>query len=99
MPVLIFFGDISYGLYLIHMLVFYAFNTVQDWLFPWAPQPKGHFEVLLVRFVVSFSIATLLAVISRRYFEEPFLKIKERLKSRRTESRDKQGLGQAPILS
>jgi peptidoglycan/LPS O-acetylase OafA/YrhL len=99
MPVLIFFGDISYGLYLIHMLVFYAFNAVQDWLFPWAPQPKGHFEVLLVRFVVSFSIATLLAVISRRYFEEPFLKIKERLKSRRTESRDKQGLGQAPILS
>lgn len=54
MPVLTFFGDISYGLCLIHMLVFYAFNAVQDWLFPWAPHLKGHFEVFLVRFLVSF---------------------------------------------
>jgi peptidoglycan/LPS O-acetylase OafA/YrhL len=96
MPVLTFFGDISYGLYLIHMLVFGAFNAVQDWLFPWAPHLKGHFEVFLVRFLVSFPIATLLAAISRRYFEEPFLKIKERLKSRRAGSRDQQGLGRQP---
>jgi len=99
MPVLTFFGDISYGLYLIHMLVFGAFNAVQDWLFPWAPHPKGHFAVLLVRFLVSFPIATLLAALSRRYFEEPFLKIKERLTSRRAGSRGSKRFGQATILS
>lgn len=74
-----FFGDISYGLYLIHMLIFNIFDGLQREFFPSVPPMKGHFGVMLVRFLVGGSISLVLAVLSRAYFEEPFLRLKDRL--------------------
>jgi peptidoglycan/LPS O-acetylase OafA/YrhL len=79
--ILRFFGEISYGLYLIHMLVFNIFDSLQRQFFPEMPTFKGHFGIMLVRFAVSAPIAVGVAALSRRYFEEPFLRLKDRLRS------------------
>jgi peptidoglycan/LPS O-acetylase OafA/YrhL len=74
-----FFGEISYGLYLVHLLIFDAY----DWFirrFAWRPAlSSGPFFARTVRFLCVAVVATLLATISRRYFEERFLRLKNRL--------------------
>ena len=79
--VLKFFGEISYGLYLLHMLVFNIFDNFQHEVFPLVPSFKGHFGVTVVRFLICASAAIGLAFLSRRYFEEPFLRLKDRAPS------------------
>jgi peptidoglycan/LPS O-acetylase OafA/YrhL len=79
--ILRFFGEISYGLYLLHMLVFNVFDNLQHRFFARVPSFKGHFNVMSVRFLICASIAIGLAVLSRRYFEEPFLRLKDRVSS------------------
>lgn len=73
-----FFGYISYGLYLIHLLVFRMYDKV---LRNYAPQllpADGHFALVVLRFLVAGSFAVGLAYLSRRYFEEAFLRLKDR---------------------
>ena len=77
--VLRFFGEISYGLYLIHMLVFNVFDNLQLRFLPALPPFKGHFNLILIRFVICGSLAIALAALSRWYFEEPFLRLKDRV--------------------
>jgi len=77
-PTLRFFGEISYGLYLIHMLIFNIFDNLQRQFLPRLPLFKGHFDVMVVRFLICGSLAIGLAFLSRRYFEEPFLRLKDR---------------------
>jgi peptidoglycan/LPS O-acetylase OafA/YrhL len=70
-----FLGYISYGLYLTHVLVFQAFDLL------WA---RLHFSTidsnillaLTIRFVAGGGAAILLAWLSRKYFEEFFLRMK-----------------------
>jgi peptidoglycan/LPS O-acetylase OafA/YrhL len=76
-----FFGDISYGLYLLHMLVFNIFDNLQFRFFPLVPSFRGHFDVMLARFSICVAVAIGLAFLSRRYFEEPFLRLKDRAAS------------------
>ncbi len=73
----VFFGDISYGLYLVHQLVFrlydkYAAHTALGGF-------NSNFGLLLVRFLVTSVIATGIAWLSRRYFEDLFLAQKNKL--------------------
>jgi peptidoglycan/LPS O-acetylase OafA/YrhL len=80
-PLLQFFGRISYGLYLIHCLVF---DVIRHFFTPAATRRlglllEGDFSFKLVRFAIGGLAATLLAYLSRRYFEEPFLRLKDRL--------------------
>lgn len=72
-----FFGEISYGLYLSHMLIFNIFDNLQHRFFPQVPVFKAHFGIMLVRFLICGSLAIGLAFLSRRYFEEPFLRLKD----------------------
>jgi len=69
---LVFFADISYGLYLIHMLC----GTLYDRLF--GHGYLIHADALLIRFLVVNSIAVLLATLSRRYFEGPIMRLREK---------------------
>jgi peptidoglycan/LPS O-acetylase OafA/YrhL len=80
-PVLAFFGNVSYGLYLIHMMIFNCFDALQHRFFPDVPSFKGHFAVMLVRFLVAGSLSVVVAALSRRYFEQPFLNLKNGLTS------------------
>jgi peptidoglycan/LPS O-acetylase OafA/YrhL len=77
-PVLQFFGYISYGLYLIHMLAFDVVDHVFRVVWPGLPSPQTHFSILLLRFTIAGGIAVALATFSRKYFEEPFLRMKDR---------------------
>lgn len=77
--ILRFFGEISYGLYLIHMLVFNIYDNLQQRLFPNLPLFKGHFDLMVIRFLICGSVAIGLATLSRKYFEEPFLRLKDRV--------------------
>lgn len=75
---LIFLGDISYGLYLYHLMVFLGY----DWL-----ASKTGFAIRMgigiwgetwIRMIAVGSVSILIAYLSRRYFEEPFLRLKDR---------------------
>jgi peptidoglycan/LPS O-acetylase OafA/YrhL len=73
-----FFGEISYGLYLYHLLVFRGF----EWLLNNGVIRRLQIDLLLglsIRFVICGGIAVGIAWLSRRYFEEPFLRLKSRL--------------------
>ena len=74
-----FFGEISYGLYLVHLLIFDAY----DWFIrqvSWQPDTaNGPFLARTLRFLCVAVVATLVATLSRRYFEERFLRLKNRL--------------------
>ncbi len=73
----VFFGDISYGLYLVHQLVFRLYDKYT------AHTALGgfnqNFGLLLLRFLLTGLVATAIAWLSRRYFEDRFLAQKNRL--------------------
>jgi len=75
--ILSFYGFISYGLYLIHALIFHLYNDVSV---KFAPSLyAGHaFGKCLLRLVVTLIIATAVASISRATFEEFFLRMKDK---------------------
>ena len=75
--ILVFFGEISYGLYLIHVLC----GTLYDRAFGYSY--RTHAGVLLIRFVAVNSIAVLLATLSRRYFENPIMRLRDRIPAAR----------------
>lgn len=74
-PWLRFFGEISYGLYLVHMLVFDAETYVLKRYFSeWSVE--GHFARMVLLFCIAAGLATGITHLSRRYFEEFFLRLK-----------------------
>src|SRR6267378_2542732 len=77
--VLAFFGYISYGLYLIHPMVFRIYDKVTGRFWPWLQPSVGHFGLIVLRFAVVSATAIGLSYISREYYEEWFLRRKERI--------------------
>ena len=75
---LTFFGDISYGLYLIHWLIFISYDAIVARYLGSTYNFTDNFRLLAIRFCISFGAATFLAWFSRRYCEEPFLRMKSR---------------------
>lgn len=76
-----FVGEISYGVYLIHMLLFEVFDTMARRHFPsLAPGHLG-FAVSCLRFFIVACATIACAWVSRWYFEEPFLRLKDRFAS------------------
>lgn len=79
-----FFGRISYGLYLYHLLVFGAYDSaLKRWWPQVAAQTRTDFTLLLARLIIAGGAAVLLAVVSRQYLEEFFLKLRDSNKIRR----------------
>jgi peptidoglycan/LPS O-acetylase OafA/YrhL len=73
-----FFGGISYGLYLVEML---AFDVVDRVLGRWGllvSRTSGSFTLVLARFAAGAALAVAVAYLSRWYYEEPFLQLKNR---------------------
>jgi peptidoglycan/LPS O-acetylase OafA/YrhL len=77
-PVLQFLGRISYGVYLTHMLIFEVVAHFLGRLWPGLPLPETHFAVMVLHFAISGSLTLGLMSLSRRYFEGPFLALKDR---------------------
>ena len=79
-PVFQFLGEISYGVYLIHMLVFEVAVHFIKHAWPGLPPAASHFSVMMLQFCLNSGMTIGLAVLSRRYFEQPFLNLKDRQK-------------------
>ena len=73
----VFFGDISYGLYLVHQLIFRLYDTLVHGTF--LGGYNQHFGLLWTRCLITSAVATGIAWVSRRYFEDRFLAQKNRL--------------------
>jgi peptidoglycan/LPS O-acetylase OafA/YrhL len=85
-PVLQFFGQISYGVYLIHMLIFDLEDHFLAKVFPSLSAGGGRFAVMALRFSIAGGFTVAIAYLSRWYFEEPFLRMKGRFDGHRTGS-------------
>ena len=75
---LAFVGEISYGLYLIHLLCFDLYDRWVGSLWPGLLRAEGRMGLMALRLLMSAGLAIALAWLSRRYFEEPFLRLKDR---------------------
>ncbi len=78
-PTLQFFGYISYGLYLIHPLLFRLYDQYLHALSPSLSPSRSYdrFELVVLRFAVVSVIAIVVSYLSRKYYEEWFLRLKE----------------------
>lgn len=73
-----FLGYISYGLYLLHVVFFWMYDYLYfRWLSPTSPVVT--LPSLLTRFGVVAVLGCGLCYLSRRYFEDRFLQLKEKL--------------------
>ena len=77
LKILLFFGFISYGFYLIHALIFSLYNNVSVKFWPFFAVGDS-FGKCLLRLLVALIIATAVAYISRITYEEFFLRIKDK---------------------
>ncbi|MDC0117761.1 acyltransferase [Flavobacteriaceae bacterium] len=72
-PVLIYLGKISYGIYVYHVVVLMLIRHIWDFRF------SSLLGILL--FIVYFTLTILLAHISYKYYEKPFLMLKDKFKN------------------
>ncbi len=80
-PMLKFFGKISYCIYLIHLLTFEVVYRFIDRHFSSLTPARGHLGSMVVRFCAGLAVTVVLACISRRYLEDPFLRLKGRIEN------------------
>lgn len=75
--VLRFFGEISYGLYLIHMLVFDVEEYVLNRFFPGQLRADEGIGAMAWQFCLVAGVSVGICYLSRRYFEDYFLRMKK----------------------
>ncbi len=78
-PALQFFGYISYGLYLFHIMMFRIYDKGTRAYWPQLQPSAGHFCLVVVRFVLAGGAAVGLSYLSRKYYEDRFLRLKNRI--------------------
>jgi peptidoglycan/LPS O-acetylase OafA/YrhL len=76
-----FFGYISYGLYLIQLLIFNLYDRAAAAYWPWLQPSVGHFRLILLRFVMVSTVAIAFSYLSRKYYGDWFLRLKDRASS------------------
>jgi len=74
-----FFGYLSYGLYLDHLLAFRIYDRICRHYLPQLTASAGHFDLVLLRFALAGGGAIGAAYLSRKFFEERFLRLKNAL--------------------
>ncbi len=74
---LVFLGYISYGLYLVHPLLFEFYDRLTRGHA--LGQARTRFVMVVVRFAVVAPVSVLVATVSRRYYEQLFLRRKKQL--------------------
>jgi peptidoglycan/LPS O-acetylase OafA/YrhL len=75
---IVFFGKISYGLYLYHLMFFIGYDWASREINFNSRFNLNLWEQAWSRMVIAGAAAVGIAYLSRRYFEEPFLRLKDR---------------------
>jgi len=73
-----FLGKISYGVYLTHMLIFEFVAQLSARIWPAMRGEMSRFGYVLLQFCISATLTLAVTYLSRLYFEEPFLRLKDR---------------------
>lgn len=76
-----FLGEISYGVYLIHTLIFWIVGRCLNIFLPHAHPAVDSFPMMCELFLIALTATIFIGYISRWYFEERFLRLKERFAS------------------
>jgi peptidoglycan/LPS O-acetylase OafA/YrhL len=95
---LTFFGQISYGLYLCHLMVFSGYAWVARQTNFQSRLHLSLWEQTWARMLLAGTAAIAIAYLSRRYFEEPFLRLKNWLPERPNVARTKKDLEEATAV-
>ncbi len=69
--ILLYFGKISYSLYLVHFSVLYLLARLMFWLLPSFPYSHSYLPIHLVLFALSLAVATVISLIVHRFIETP----------------------------
>ena len=85
-----FLGYISYGLYLVHPLLFDLYDRVAAGSA--LGESRSRFSILVVRFAIVSVVSVLVATLSRRYYEQLFLRRKKGLAPYRGDTRETESL-------
>jgi peptidoglycan/LPS O-acetylase OafA/YrhL len=72
-----FLGYLSYGLYLDHLLAFRIYDWIYTRYFPPLHVPVTDFARVVLRFALAGGGAIAVAYLSRKYFEDRFLRLKD----------------------
>ena len=84
--IFIFFGKISYSLYLIHFTVLYVVGRITFQYLPNLPYSEQYLAIHLSLFFLSLTIATLVSVLVHRYVELPSLTFANSVSDRMSKS-------------
>lgn len=77
-----FFGYISYGLYLFHLMIFHLYDLWIASLWPSLVPRDYRFDLVALRFVIAGAVAVGFSVLSRQYFEARLLALKGPIEAR-----------------
>jgi peptidoglycan/LPS O-acetylase OafA/YrhL len=88
---MIFLGQISYGLYLYHLMVFAGYEWVARQTNFKSRLNLSLWEQAWAKMLIAGTAAIVASYLSRRYFEEPFLRLKDRLPGRPGETKTERG--------
>ncbi len=77
-----FFGYISYGLYLFHLMIFHLYDLWSKRFWPSLIPLDYRFDLVALRFVVAGAVAVGFSVLSRKYFEAKLLALKGPIEAR-----------------
>jgi peptidoglycan/LPS O-acetylase OafA/YrhL len=91
-----FLGYISYGLYLNHFLAFRVYDLMCRRYFPSLLPSSGHFALVLLKFALAGGGAIVVAYVSRKYYEERFLRLKDSLVPKASEFDAKSAAATSP---
>jgi len=81
--ILAFFGYISYGLYLIHPMIFRIYDKITARFWPWLQPSVGHFDLIVLRFAVVSAVAIGWRIFRGNIMRNGSLRRKERIDLRR----------------
>ena len=95
---IVFFGQISYGLYLYHLMVFAGYEWVARQTNFKSRLNLSLWEQAWAKMLIAGTAAIVVSYLSRRYFEEPFLRLKDWMPGQPSETKTERDRDKATVI-